>query len=462
MAGAEQWFRLDLTSRTVEARSPRFPQGLGVWPEQDANRMARIAGHPEPAAVRVEDLDLIGSEVQHERSFPGRYGGHVRLTADGARLVYVNEDGSVFSTGLREGQTRAVRRDHGTVRLVDVGSPAPLFLTASGLLNRQALRLWNLDTLTSTPVLRAGEFAPLAGHLSSAVWHGSGRVALGSSEGGVGVVEARTRWPRFFRHRHQGEVHGLAFSPDGALLAPAGQDGAVRVWDATRGEELAAFEGQGVPVRAVAFSPGGGELVSVDERGEVCFWPLETAAHLLDLAPTPAGQDSPGGPGMAHREGLDREAYLARAHAEGVEAFAEAGWALHGRWPGRPRPRQGAENLVSAYYEARDLLPEFTRRVDDLAGRVGVQVRHRPDGVKQLDRVVEKMKLNTALIPTDLLGATLVCTSLREMYAARTPRTCACSRFTSRARPGRGRSGAKRWRSRSTPRRPTSCASSPR
>ena len=35
---------------------------------------------------------------------------------------------------------------------------------------------------------------------------------------------------------HQGAVTGVAFSPDGALLATASADGTARIWNAATGE----------------------------------------------------------------------------------------------------------------------------------------------------------------------------------------------------------------------------------
>src|SRR5262245_16725251 len=40
------------------------------------------------------------------------------------------------------------------------------------------------------------------------------------------------------RFRHGGPITGLAWSADGKVLASAGQDGAVRVWDAATGKPV--------------------------------------------------------------------------------------------------------------------------------------------------------------------------------------------------------------------------------
>jgi WD40 repeat protein len=70
-------------------------------------------------------------------------------------------------------------------------------------------------------------------------------------------------------------VTGLAFSPDGTLLAISSADKTVRLWSLSTGEQLKIFRGHERAVTCIAFSPDGRNLVSGSADKTLRIWVLE-------------------------------------------------------------------------------------------------------------------------------------------------------------------------------------------
>ncbi|MCX7701016.1 MAG: hypothetical protein N2039_09075 [Gemmataceae bacterium] len=127
----------------------------------------------------------------------------------------------------------------------------------------------------------------------------SERLAVGTDSGVLILRHAEQGWrPMLQRRDHGGWVTSVRFDPSGDLLASTGNDGQVRLWDATRRRRrpwrtLLAPLG---PLRCVRFSPDGRFVAAAGLAGLALWHPLrpepcfvyrlrDAQAHSLDFSP---------------------------------------------------------------------------------------------------------------------------------------------------------------------------------
>ena len=215
------------------------------------------------------------------------FGHHGRVTsviysADGAEIVSGGSDGSVrvwdAITGLPipAGQGREIRAVafHPDSRGAEMASGG----------TDGTVKLW--DSRTGTERGKLGAASPgFTGAINSLAYNDDGSLMVtGSRDGTIRVWDLKTRrplkdlvkiYPPLIAQPPAGDlgarIQSVAFSPDGTLIAAAGNDGVVRLWDARTFRPLAAEIAHGVnrdgkdlpyQVWSVAFSPDGQRLAT--------------------------------------------------------------------------------------------------------------------------------------------------------------------------------------------------------
>jgi WD40 repeat protein len=90
--------------------------------------------------------------------------------------------------------------------------------------------------------------------------------------------------PERVLHAHGDLIYAMTFRPDGQVLATAGYDRLIKLWDAAGGQELRVLKDHSDTVYGLAFSPDGKRLASGSADRAVKVWDAGTGARLATLA----------------------------------------------------------------------------------------------------------------------------------------------------------------------------------
>jgi len=268
-----------------------------------------------------------GAPLAAALSWAGEDGGRTGLTAQEQEFL---DASSAAEAAERVAAVRTSRR----LRAL-VGMLLALLLAVSGA---AGVAVWQRQTaLTAERAAMSGQLAaqslafenadPDAASLAAlAAWHAMPTVTAGSALlSTMGCCAS----PQATMLGEQGNIDGLAFSPDGRLLASGGDDDKLHLWDTATGTPLAALTGHTAPVNAIAFSPAGQLVATGSADDTIRIWRVATrrtietltgdtdAIEDLAFAPGPSGQIL----ASASRDGTVRIWNLSTGHADAVLPF---------------------------------------------------------------------------------------------------------------------------------------------
>jgi WD40 repeat protein/transcriptional regulator with XRE-family HTH domain len=142
------------------------------------------------------------------------------------------------------------------------------------------VKLWDVGAI---PCGRPHGASP-RGHLSQTLtghtkrvyavdWSGDGRVVASAGfDNTICVFDVERSSYRAVLHGHTALVYGVAFTPDSRGLVSGSEDGTLRVWDVTSGQCVRIIEGSAVTLHDVAWSPESTRLASVGTDTLVTIW----------------------------------------------------------------------------------------------------------------------------------------------------------------------------------------------
>ncbi|MBX7220753.1 MAG: AAA-like domain-containing protein [Blastocatellia bacterium] len=143
----------------------------------------------------------------------------------------------------------------------------------------RTVKLWNLETQTELPLLLDYKY-PVWGMAFSP----DGKVlATGGGDSAVRLWNLETGKEVKAFSGHTGDVNAVVFSPDGKWLATASDDKTIRLWDVAEGREVGIFQGHTNVVETVAFSRDGLRLTSGSRDRTVKIWDVTTRKELNSL-----------------------------------------------------------------------------------------------------------------------------------------------------------------------------------
>ena len=200
------------------------------------------------------------------------------------------------------------------------------------------LALWETNAFKASWFVRTG----LVGRVTALRFSSyGGALAVADSvpaEGGwIKLLAADSGKPMATWPAHADSIYDLAVSPDGGMLATAGGDKVIKLWEMISQREIARLEGHAGTVTGVGFNTNGTELVSVSVDKQFKVWDVKTRESTLTIGGRKHGFNAAawsanGGAVVAVDDGGQVDSFKNFKRHTGEQSSATADEKRLGRW----------------------------------------------------------------------------------------------------------------------------------
>ena len=272
--------------------------GLGrLWEVETGELKATLRGHSEPIEMGAfsasGDRIITASQDHTMRVWDAATGLPLRVLTghservpmavflpSGKMVVSGSFDQSVRLWDVASGTELRIFRGHShRVNLVAVSSDGRRAATGSW---DGTVRLWPLEP--GLPIPEQGIELPQGTPLHALQFSpDGGLLACAGADGVVKLWDGRSGESRGTLYGHVGVIDALSFTTDGRYLVTAGHDRIVRLWDVGSGLEIAVLRGHSGPIYGVAVAPKGGKVATVSHDRTARIWDVRSGQPLLVL-----------------------------------------------------------------------------------------------------------------------------------------------------------------------------------
>lgn len=244
------------TSQVVEGNDSAGTDTPQTVPQLEGDSPAVSTSELQVGGLAFEENQVLGH---------GDDVASVTWSPEGERLATGSRDGQIKVWDVATGQivrTLTSERQGGQYNLFHsvAWSPTGDFLLSGD----DAIHLWNAETGEEVQILEE-----VVGDVGVVGWSPDNvRFAWGNRATGKGAVtiwDLATMQEQLSLSGHGNWVSDFAWSPDGSLLASAGENNMIHIWNGGTGAELYIFSRHAGWINGLAWSPDGALLASVSE-----------------------------------------------------------------------------------------------------------------------------------------------------------------------------------------------------